>query len=64
MHLGLSQKASLGQGGWVSGGGKNRRFFLSVVSGFFGGGVAVVCLFVCFETGFLCIALAVLELTL
>jgi hypothetical protein len=23
-----------------------------------------VCLFVCFETGFLCIALAVLELTL
>jgi hypothetical protein len=31
---------------------------------FLGGGVAVVCLFVCFETGFLCIALAVLELTL
>jgi hypothetical protein len=27
-------------------------------------GFLFVCLFVCFETGFLCVALAVLELTL
>jgi hypothetical protein len=38
---------------------------LSLGHFFFGGGGGGGCLFVClFETGFLCIALAVLELTL